>query len=131
MNAEKNSTAKSCQKSTEIDAKAMQFSEVMPEIDSDIWQPAYDPEDHLLAMLDENALGEYMGPESFPTRKAELLAKKKQGIQPKLAKSTTCGNLSRAKSSKKSPKSPPTSPPCTFWKWHSRDEESSSKLPAS
>ena len=52
--------------------------EVMPETDSDVWQPAYDPEDQLLAMLDENPLGEYMGPESFPTRKAELLAKKKQ-----------------------------------------------------
>lgn len=50
---------------------------VMPEIDTDAWQPAYEPEDQLLAMLDENTLGEYMGPECFPTRKAELLAKKK------------------------------------------------------
>ena len=54
------------------------FFEVMPEIDSEVWQPAYDPEDHPLAMLDENPLGEYMGPECFPTRKAELLPKKKQ-----------------------------------------------------
>ena len=54
------------------------FRDVMPEIDTDIWQPAYDPEDQLLAMLDDNTLGEYMGPECFPTRKAELLAKKKQ-----------------------------------------------------
>ena len=54
------------------------FRDVMPEIDTDIWQPAYDPEDQLLAMLDNNTLGEHMGPECFPTRKAELLAKKKQ-----------------------------------------------------
>ena len=53
------------------------FRDVMPEIDSDIWQPAFEPEDQLLAMLDANALGEYMGPECFPTRKAELQAKKK------------------------------------------------------
>ena len=51
---------------------------VMPEIDGDTWQPAHDPEDQLLAMLDNNTLGDYMGPECFPTRKAELLAKKKQ-----------------------------------------------------
>ena len=50
----------------------------MPEIDGEAWQPAHDPEDQLLAMLDENTLGDYMGPECFPTRKAELLAKKNQ-----------------------------------------------------
>ena len=43
------------------------FFEVMTEIGSDVWQPAYDPEDQLLAMLYENPLGEYMGPESFAT----------------------------------------------------------------
>ena len=42
--------------------------DVMPEIDGETWQPAHDPEDQLLAMLDNNTLGDYMGPECFPHR---------------------------------------------------------------
>ena len=71
------------------------------EVDEDCFDPGWDAEDLLLSMLDDNALGEYMGPECFPTRKAELLAKNKATNPPRSPTRTTFGNPSLEKPSRR------------------------------
>ena len=68
----------------------------MPDIDSEVWQPACGPEGQFPAMLDEDSLGEYMGPECVAIREADLLAKKEQKKSTKVGqvwKSPTGGEL--------------------------------------
>ena len=43
----------------------------IPEIDDDEWAPGHEIEDLLLSRLGENKLGDYLGPEFFPTYKQE------------------------------------------------------------
>ncbi len=47
------------------------MKEAVPEIEDDDMIPAWAPEDELATMYNENELGDYMGPESFPTRRQE------------------------------------------------------------
>ena len=49
--------------------------DTVPEVDEYPWDPGHEIEDVILARLDEDALGEYLGPELFPSRKQELQAK--------------------------------------------------------
>ncbi len=49
----------------------------LPEIEDAEFDPAWAPEDDLVAMYAEDQLGDYMGPEMFPTRRQEKLWQKK------------------------------------------------------
>ncbi len=43
----------------------------VPEIEDDDMDPAWEPENELYNMFKEDELGDYMGPECFPTRRQE------------------------------------------------------------
>ncbi len=47
----------------------------VPEIEDDDMDPAWEPENELYNMFKEDELGDYMGPECFPTRRQEKLWK--------------------------------------------------------
>ena len=60
--------------------KALQnhLKDTVPEIMDPEMDPAWGPEDELVAMYSVDLLGEYMGPDQFPTRRQEKLLKAKK-----------------------------------------------------
>ena len=52
-----------------------ELKEIMPEVEDDDMDPAWEPEDELYNMLREDELGDYMGPERFPSRRQEKVWK--------------------------------------------------------